>query len=115
MFIPNLIGQIRTKGGWDLHGRASLSEAKPCPFGPINLNIGAIKTSVRADSSASRGSADQEAAEKASILIPSTSPVSIGDVFSFKGVDFEITAVHERYSVGGNFDHYECEMEIHLG
>lgn len=115
MFTPNLLGEIKGKTGRDLHGRHVLGPSSPCPFAPINLNIGAIRTSVRADSSASRGSADQQAAEKASILIGYAIKVSIGDIFSFNSIDYEITAVHPRYAVDGFYDHSECEMELHLG
>ena len=115
MFCPNLIGSIKDKVGRDVHGRHILGGSRPCPFGPVSLNIGAIKTSVRADSSASRGSADQIAVERGVILIPHYIEVDRGDIFSFQDVDFEIVAIHTRFAVDGFLDHFQCELEVHLG
>lgn len=115
MFTPNLMGTIQSRIGRDIHGRHKLGPEKPCPFGPVNLSIGALKTSVRADSSASRGSADETAVERGKILIPAFVSVSIGDIFIFSGVKFEIITAHQRFSVTGSFDHYECDLESYLG
>lgn len=112
MFQPNLVGKIQTLTGRDVHSRATYAPATDCPFGIVNLNVGSIKTSVRADSSASRGAADEIAAMLAKILVPPYVKVAIGDKFTFQGLTFQITTTHYRISVMGDVDHIECGMEI---
>lgn len=112
MFEPNLVGKLSRLTGRDVHSRPSFSEPVDCPFGIVNMQLSAQKTSVRADSSASRGSTDEIAAERARILIASFIAVGIGDRFQFDGLTYHITSRHVRRSVMGAVDHFECDMEI---
>lgn len=112
MFEPNSTGVLYSLSGRDVHGRPTYAPARPCPFAPVNLHVGAQKTSVRADSSASRGSADETAAMRAKILIPAFVKVEIGDKFEFDDLRFRIEAKHTRRSVSGVVDHFECDMEL---
>jgi hypothetical protein len=74
--------------------------------------VGAEKTSVRADSSASRGSTDEMVATRAKILIANYVQCAIGDRFAFEGMTYLIISMHVRRSVMGNIDHFECDLEI---
>lgn len=113
MFTPNSIGSIRRPAGRDVHSRVTFSAATPCPYAPVNMLVGAQKTSVRADSSASRGSADETVAQRAKILVPSFVIPVIGDRFEAKdGMQFQVAAVHPRAGVDGIVDHYECDLEV---
>lgn len=112
MFEPNLTGQLSRVVGRDVHARATYSDPTDCPFAIVNMDIGAAKTIVRADSSASRGSADERAAMRAKILIAPYVEVKIGDRFEFDGLAFVISSRHVRRSVMGNVDHFECAMEL---
>jgi hypothetical protein len=112
MFQPNLVGKLARLAGRDVHNRATYTAPTDCPFGAVNLDVGAQKTSVRADSSASRGSADEIAAMRAKILVPSWIAIAIGDKFEFDGMTFQIANRHTRRSVTGAIDHIECDMEI---
>ncbi len=113
MFAPNVVGQISRILGRDVHARPTFSEPTSCPFGIVNLNVGAEKTVVRADSSASRGSADETAALRAKILIVPYVAVEIGDRFEFEGMVFKIASKHVRRSVTGTVDHFECDLEMY--
>ena len=112
MFEPNVVGHLSRMVSRDVHGRATFSEPMECPFGIVNLNVGAEKTVVRADSSASRGSADETAALRAKILIVPYIEVKIGDKFEFQGLTFKIASTHYRVSIMGQVDHIECELEM---
>lgn len=112
MFQPNLVGKLARLVGRDVHNRATYTAPSDCPFGAVNLDVGSQKTSVRADSSASRGSADEIAAMRAKILVPAWIPIKIGDKFMFDGMTFQIATTHTRRSVMGSVDHIECDMEI---
>jgi hypothetical protein len=112
MFQPNLVGTLKRLTGRDVHSRETWSDPIDCPFGPVNLDVGSQKTSVRSDSSASRGAADEIATMNAKILIAPFVQVAIGDRFEFDGMIFKITTKHTRRSVTGVVDHFECAMEI---
>jgi hypothetical protein len=112
MFEPNVVGKLAKLVGRDVHARPTFAEPIDCPFGIVNLNVGAEKTIVRADSSASRGSADEISAVRAKILIAKYIDVTIGDRFEFEGMKFLIASKHVRRSILGSVDHFECDMEI---
>jgi hypothetical protein len=112
MFQPNLTGRLSSRVNRDQHGRITWGDQIVCPFAIVNLEISDEKTSVRADSSASRGAADERAAVRAVILIGLSPEPRIGDLFSFEGINYMINERHVRRSVTGVIDHYECGMEI---
>lgn len=112
MFEPNVVGKLRRVTGRDVHARATYSDPVDCPCGIVNLDIGADKTVVRADSSASRGSADEKSAQRAKILIANYVTVEIGDRFEFDGLAFVVKSKHVRRSIMGAVDHFECDMEL---
>ncbi len=112
MFSPNLTGIIRTKTGSDVHGRPVLGPERRCPFAIVNLEVRSQKTSVRADSSASRGAADEIASARLKILMPAFISVKIGDIFSFGEETYEIVSTFSRRSVTGEIDHVECGLKV---
>lgn len=112
MFSPNLKGSIQKVTGRDVHGRPQLGEKRDCLFSVVNLSISATKTPVRADSSASRGSARETKSDLARILVDSGMSIENGDIFEFDGIRYELTAVQKRYAVSGVFDHWEVEMGL---
>jgi hypothetical protein len=112
MFRPNLTGTLRAVTGRDVHGRPSWGGKRACAFAIINLDIGALKTSVRADSSASRGSADETAAKNAVILVPPQTAIKIGDLFVFEGASFTVQGLNPRRAVTGKLDHIRVTLEL---
>lgn len=111
-FTPNLVGMIQRKSGYDIHGRPVLSEPTPCQFAIVNAKRQQDKTSVRADSSASRGMADEITTGLGRILVAKHESVEIGDVFSFDGDSYDVKSKHVRRSVFGEIDHFECDIEV---
>ena len=112
MFEPNALGELRTRLGRDIHGRATYGPLRGCPFAAVNLAIGSQRTTVRADSSASRGATDETVAMRAKILVPTYVTLAVGDLFLFDQMTFDISAVHPRRGVSGLVDHYEIDMEL---
>ena len=112
MFRPNLVGQLFNSGGRDVHSRQSWNEAVACPFAIVNLDVSSEKTTVRADSSASRGAADQRVTNRATILVVKTLRVEIGNKFEFEGIAYLVASVHKRRSVFGKVDHIECGLTV---
>lgn len=113
MFVPNLYGTIENLNGYNVNAERIYSAPLECPYATVNMMVSAQKTSVRADSSASRGAADERAAERAVVLIPTYINVFLGDRFTNNmGQRFGVKSIHLRYSVGGQLDHYEVALEV---
>lgn len=70
-----------------------------------------MKSSIRADSSASRGNA-HEMEDDAIILLTKTTKANINDVLVVVGQELKITAKIPRYDVQGNLDHYQISGMI---
>ncbi|MFA9261786.1 MAG: hypothetical protein ACEQSB_00300 [Undibacterium sp.] len=111
MFYPNRVGFLASRTGYDVFARPSFSPEMEVPFASVTLKEIAQKTSVRADSSASRGSAD-EVYSKVKILMPAYVNAYIGDTFRQDLSKYAISAKHPRYSVFGTLDHFEYDLEI---
>lgn len=112
MFSPNLIGALRNRTGRDVHGMAVYGDPVICPFAVVNLERRSQKTSVRADSSGSRGSADEVASTNLKILVPSYVVINVDDEFTFEGERYQVSTKHKRRSVAGGVDHIECDLEV---
>lgn len=113
MFSPNLSGFMQSSVGYDVNAEKKYGAQRECPYATVSMKIDVQKTSVRADSSASRGSADEIATTRTKILVPTYVNPVFGDRFvSAEGHRFSIQSVHPRYSVGGRLDHYEIDLEI---
>lgn len=112
MFRPNSMGQLFVRAGRDLHGRPTyFPRGVACPYAPVNLTQKALKTTVRADSSATRGSAD-ETVSTAVVLIDKSMAPKNGDKFEAEGISYEIISTHPRKTVAGALDHYECALQV---
>lgn len=111
MFTPNLRGSVRRMIARDVHARAVFGEPVVAEFAIVNLRLQSAPTTVRADSSASRGAADELLAENTRIMFSSVTEVEIGDAFDFEGKSYRISAVFRRRSVFGRLDHIECDLE----
>lgn len=113
MFQPNLVGSLRSRISRDVHGMANYGPSRVCPFAMVNLELRSQKTSVRADSSGSRGSADEIASTNLKILVPPYITIDLDDEFTFEGQRYQIRTKHKRRSViSGVIDHIECDLEV---
>lgn len=111
-FTPNLVGIIQRKNGFTIDGQPLLSTPVACQFAVVNAKRQQEKTSVRADSSASRGMADEITTGLGRILVARHESIEIGDVFSFDGDSYDVNSKHVRRSVFGEIDHFECDLEV---
>lgn len=111
MFSPNSVGTLAKRQGYDKWGQPTVSAAVECPYSQVTLKSMVGKTSVRADSSASRGQADEMTAD-ATVLIAKFITPEIGDEFTADGTHYRIVSVFPRKTVYGRLDHWECDLEI---
>lgn len=111
MFVPNRTCIIRRQTGtFDRYGQATFAPAVSIRFALVRFDTKAEDTTVRADSSATRGNI-KEFHASGRILVEKRYMVSTGDLVVFDGKVFRIKEVEPRYNVLGKLDHYECDLE----
>jgi len=112
MFIPNTDAKLLRKAAKrDIHGRESFAPGVPIRVSVVSLAEAVIESSVRADSTASRGAADQLVLQ-AKILVPPHIKVVKGDVIEVVGRLVEVASVQPRIDVLGKHDHNEVGGNI---
>ena len=111
LFRPNTTCQLYSQSGqYDLYGKKAFSSAKTVPCAVVSYDLSRMKSSVRVDSSGSRGRAD-ELVGVARFLFPKTVTVARGDVVAKDSYWLKVIEVHPRYGVDGRLDHFEVDME----
>lgn len=112
MFRPNLKCRIQLASGKnDVHGQPIPGKFVNERCAIVKLVISNEKSSVRADSSASRGNA-MELEATSVILLQTSSQAKIDDIIALSGVKLRIMARHPRYDVAGRLDHYEIHATM---
>lgn len=112
MFRPNTICHILRKNAKrDIHGKESFQDPVMAPCAIVHLAHAVEPTSIRADSSASRGSADQETLA-AKILFPPHIRLVKGDVIRAQGFLVEVVSIQPRLDIFGKVEHLEVGGDI---
>ena len=114
MFIPNRNGLLSRQIARNAYGEPTFAAAQSVACGVVRLERVDQKTSVRSDSSASRGNANEYVAN-AVVLFPAAVEPKVGDKFEIEGLMLRITTRHPRIAVSGRLDHYECGLEAWAG
>ncbi|OAD82875.1 hypothetical protein ATN89_17485 [Comamonas thiooxydans] len=80
---------------------------------PVRLRFKSMATTVRTDSSGTRGHAEEEVAE-IRILVPPLSVVRIDDVIGMLETKVRVIGREPRFNVRGILDHYEltCDQKV---
>jgi len=110
MFLPNNRCELHTLSGTNVYGEPIWSVLRSVPCAVVSLNRQELQTSVRADSSASRGAA-LEPVSMGKILFPAAIAVQSGDRITIQGFGLRISAIQPRWDVNGKLDHWECGVE----
>lgn len=107
MFRPNQDCVIRQQNGYDAYGMPILGTRKKerCAF--VRLKVKNDKSSVRADSSASRGNSRELEAD-AMILLSANTTGEHDAIIELKENRFRIMSLNPQYDIAGNLDHYEA-------
>lgn len=106
MFRPNLDCVVRQKGGTDVYGMPIHGARKKERCAIVKKVLRNDKTSVRADSSASRGNARELEADVLILVSPQTT-AEIDAILDTVGDTFLVQSKHGRYDIRGRLDHYE--------
>ncbi len=102
---------IRKVLSYSMHGESRLGQpvGERCAIAVRRDEV--AKTTVRADSSASRGYADEFLATN-KILIDGKTVAKLGDQLEVAGAFIKILTMHQRYDTAGRVDHYEISGEL---
>ncbi|CAB4122123.1 hypothetical protein UFOVP26_83 [uncultured Caudovirales phage] len=111
LFIPNLRCTVTKHSGLDIYGqpKVGITYKEKCAI--VKLITTTAPTPIRADASASRGSAREQVAD-AELLFVATTKVDIDDFIVVAGVNLRAIGKFPRYSLSGNLDHYQILCNI---
>lgn len=111
LFKPNLDCTISKPSGKNLYGEEVLSAPVNSRCAIIKLEITIEHSSVRADSSASRGAA-REFQGSATLLFPASVSVQHDDLVEVAGHKLRVLGTFPRHNLQGVLDHYEVTCGI---
>lgn len=111
MFRPNTTGLLMTQKGHNVYGEPDFAPPVEVRCGVVRLNRTAQKTTVRADSSGSRG-ASAEFVSDAKILFLPDVEIGIGDRFEIYGMKLRAVRIEPRIAVTGVHEHNEVDFEV---
>lgn len=109
---PNADCMITPTLGHDVHGAEQMGTAKPGRCAVVKLSALSGPTSVRTDSSASRGSAQEKTADARLLFAPGS--VSIDDQILILGRKLRVISIDPRVKLGrgGKVDHDQVDLLI---
>jgi len=111
MFLPNKTCRIQLSAGKDVYGQPKPGRYVTERCAIVKLVITSDKTSVRADSSASRGNSKETEANSVILLAPTTE-AKIDDIIDVAGARLQIVGKSPQHDVTGRLDHYEVIAQI---
>ena len=111
MFNPNQRCVVYSNSKTDVYGRTVRGGGRSERCSVVKLVASAVKTSVRADSSSSRGAAQEVVSDAILLFLPSAS-IKIDDKVEIAGFSLRVSGVHPRFNVRGVHDHNEVHFEI---
>lgn len=106
MFRPNQDCVVRMQDGHDLYGMPKLGARKKERCAIVKLKVKNDKSSVRADSSASRGNARELEADVLLLLGPKTM-AEHDAIIEIANNQYRVMSVNPRFSISGKLDHFE--------
>jgi len=111
MIFPNVPCRIfQLLGDKDEYGESQYARPTPAHCSVVKLSNSSKSTSVRADSSASRGSAKEVLAD-ARLLFSVNTQIKIGDRLEIYGFKLEVSSVRAHFQVFQNkIDHWQVDL-----
>lgn len=115
MMIPSVNCTItKMESGHDIYGAVKrLSTSRSTKCGVVKLMNERRKSTVRVDSSASRGHADEILADARLLFRKNDGEfIDAGDKIEISRLTLKVESVRERYTVYGAFDHFEVDANV---
>lgn len=107
----NVNCKIRNVIDVDIHGKEVLGNGFPAKCAVVKLNAVSERTSVRTDSSASRGFGREIVAD-ARLLFPTSTRVEIDDKVEIAGIKLTVLSKSPRFDVSGKIDHMQLDLMV---
>lgn len=98
-------------GTFDKYGNERIGTERRALCGIVKLDIHDKKTTVRADSSGSRG-AGEEVVIVAVLLFKPFYAIKSGDCIRIHNVKLRVVGIIPRYLITGGVDHYQVECVV---
>jgi hypothetical protein len=114
MLIPNVQAKYSRMIGVDVVGKRTYAGPRRIRVGVVWLEEASGKTSVRTDSSGSRGSA-REPLTKSRLMFPAAVRPHPGDIVEVSGYKMAVESTFPRYGVDGVLDHWQVDLEVWRG
>ncbi len=111
MYIPKQRCVIQKAVGTNVYGQQVPGATFKEQCAIVKIVASDEKTSVRSDSSASRGNA-HELLYDAVVLVGPRSNARIHDILTVNGYKLEIMTVQPRLDIDGRLDHYQLDLKI---
>lgn len=112
MFRPNQKCRIQLASGKnDVHGQPTPGRYVTEGCSIVKIDVTNEKSSVRADSSASRGNAMESEAVSV-ILLTRTTQAKANDIVEVAGYKLRVMGRQPRYDVNGRLDHIEISATM---
>lgn len=111
---PNIVATLRRQTGFTAQGRPIWGGETTIRVAIVTLRNSIERSSVRADSSASRGRAEETRADGV-VLVPPEIAVKVSDRLHLLGATYEITSVFPRHGLEGALGHTQVELKILAG
>lgn len=110
MFNPTLPITIEVSSDeTDVYGQPKLARVVKERCSVVSLTQRSKKTSVRADSSATRGNATEIEADGVLLLSPVTA-AGVDDVATVAGQRVRIVSISQQFDLNGRLDHHEVSV-----
>lgn len=109
MITPSVNCQIQSTKSKNLFGEEALSAKKEAWCCVVKLVSSSERTSVRADSSASRGAGDEIVSSSRLLFLPVVK-IEIGDKVTVAGLELLVSSIRHRFSVRGALDHFQVDL-----
>lgn len=108
---PNITCKHSRQDGYDINSKPKYTEPKSIKCAVVKYKSTSQKTTVRADSSASRGR-NQEMIYSTIILFDAKTDIRMDDVIEIFGEKLIVESIERRFDIGGKLDHYECGLNV---
>jgi len=106
VFRPNQKCVVRAQDGHDINGMPNYGKRKREKCAIVRLKIINDKSSVRADSSASRGNSRELEADAFILMAPDTT-AEHDAIIELLNSRYRVMGMNPRFAISGRLDHYE--------
>ena len=114
ILFPNVPATLRQQQGYDLQGKPAWGRGVAIKVAIVTLKNKVERSSVRADSSASRGRIEETRADGI-VLVPAGIEIGLQDRLSLLGATYEVASVFPRVELNGQLGHSQVELRILIG